>query len=95
MAVGELIIDDDYVKSMGRFYRAMGNNIDQMIEDYILKLQEIKTSSIMEGDIAEALNSYITSAQALKEKAGDMGNEMKDLVNNFIADIDDADQFLF
>lgn len=24
MAVGELIIDDDYVKSMGRFYRTMG-----------------------------------------------------------------------
>lgn len=35
------------------------------------------------------------SAQALKEKAGNMGSEMRDLVNNFIADIDDADQFLF
>ena len=95
MAVGELIIDDDYVKSMGRFYSTMGSNIDQMIDDYISKLQEIKASAIMEGDIAEALNTYITSAQALKEKAGNMGSEMRDLVNNFIADIDDADQFLF
>lgn len=95
MATSELIIDDDYISDMGNYLRRAGNSIDNMIDSYIAKLQEIKVSAIMEGEIANSLEAYITSAQGLKDRAGDMGTEMEKLLDSFIADVDKADQFLF
>lgn len=96
MASNELIVDDEYIKSMGNFFFKMGNTIiDKMIEDYISKLQEIKDSAIKEGEIADSLEAYIASAQALKDRAGEMGSELDDLTGYFITDIDNADQYLF
>lgn len=96
MTSSELIVDDDYIKRMGRYYYVMGNTVvDKMIDEYIKKLEEIKNVAIMEGDIADSLNIYIENAQSLKNKAGEIGSELKSLMTYFLTDVDKADQFLF
>lgn len=96
MSSNELIVDDDYIRQMGKYYYKMGNSaIDIMLKDYINIMQEIKDTAIMEGDIADSLSTFIQCAQSLKDRAGDIGNELKQLTDYFISDIDEADQFLF
>lgn len=96
MASTELIIDDEYIHSMGSYFEKIGNSvIDKMIDGYISKLQEIKKSAIKEGEIADSLEAYIEAAQVLKDRAGKMGWELNKLTGYFITEIDDADQYLF
>lgn len=96
MSSSDLVIDDEYISSLGSFYTSMGDNIiDEMINSYIEKMQEIKDKAIMEGDIAESLQAFLEYAQSLKDIAGEIGTELKDLMECFITDIDQADEFLF
>lgn len=96
MSSSDLVIDDEYISALGSFYINMGDNIvDEMINSYIKKMQEIKDKAIMEGEIAESLEAFIEYAQNLKDVAGEIGTELKDLMEYFITDIDKADEFLF
>lgn len=59
MASNELIIDDDYCRAMGSYFTKQGEELDQLIVDYISILQDVKNKGITSGDVSNALSSYI------------------------------------
>ena len=46
MASNELIIDDDYCRAMGSYFTKQGEELDQLIVDYISILQDVKNKGI-------------------------------------------------
>ena len=54
MASNELIIDDDYCRAMGSYFTKQGEELDQLIVDYISILQDVKNKGITSGDVSNA-----------------------------------------
>lgn len=95
MATNELIVDDDYLKSMGTYFVKQGEQLDKLISEYISVLKEVKSKAIVSGDVATALNAYITYAEKLNKQIGNISTSAKKQIDNFVAKIDAADQYLF
>ena len=95
MAKNDLIIDDDYCKSMGNYFVQQGNQLDLIILQYITILNEIRTSALVSGDVADALSAYITYAENLSRKFSEISTIANNEINNFLTNIDRADKYLF
>lgn len=95
MASKDLIIDDDFCKSMGTYFVKKGAEMDRMIADYISILQDVRNKGIVGGDVATALSSYISYASKLKKQIGNISSDLNSKINSFLSRVDDADQYLF
>lgn len=95
MASNELIIDDDYCKAMGSYFEKQGEELDQLVVDYISILQDVKNKGITSGDVSNALNSYINYVKKLNKKIGNLSTSTKIQIDNFLAQVDEEDQYLF
>ena len=95
MASKDLIIDDDFCKAMGTYFVKKGEEMDQMVSDYISTLQDVRNKGIVSGDVASALSSYISYASRLKKQIGIISSDVNKQIDSFLARVDDADQYLF
>lgn len=95
MASKDLIIDDDFCKAMGTYFVKKGEEMDQMVSDYISTLQDVRNKGIVSGDVATALSSYISYASRLKKQIGIISSDVNKQIDSFLARVDDADQYLF
>ena len=95
MASKDLIIDDDFCKAMGTYFVNKGEELDQMISDYVTTLQDVRNKGIVSGDVATALSSYISYASRLKKQIGIISSDVNKQINAFLDRVDDADQYLF
>lgn len=95
MASNDLIIDDEYCKSMGSYFAKQGEEMDDLIVEYIKILQEVKAKAITSGDVSKALSTYIGYVQKLNKQVGNISNSIKTQVNSFLARVDSEDQYLF
>ena len=53
-----LIIDDDYVQTVGSLCSKKGRELEEILEEYSAILDEIQQEALMEGDISVSLNAY-------------------------------------
>lgn len=95
MASNELIIDDEYCKAMGTYFTKQGQQLDQMISDYVAILQDVRNKAIVSGDVAKALSAYISYAEKLKKQIGNISTSASNQINSFLTKVDAADQYLF
>lgn len=95
MAGRSLQIDDDYCARIGNYFVTQGNEIDILIDEYITILQSIRKDAIKSGEVADALDVYISYASKMKNQIGTISRNAKQQVNNFINAVDAADQYLF
>lgn len=72
-----------------------GEELDQMISDYIAALQDVRKKGIISGDVAIELSSYISYASRLKKQIGTISSDVNKQINAFLTRVDDADQYLF
>lgn len=95
MASNELIIDDEYCRAMGNYYVSQGQQIDQIISEYISILQDVRNRAIISGDVAKALAAYMSYADKLNKQIGSISATAKKQVDAFLSKIDAADRFSF
>ena len=95
MASNQCVIDDEYCSKMGRYFKKQGETLDKMISDYVDLLKIVKNTAIQEGDVAKALDSFIEYAEQMTGKIGVISNSAQIQVKDFLARIDEADQYLF
>ena len=88
MAENELIIDDEYCASMASYFFAQGNHLNIMVKNYIDAVEK-------EGEVAETLEAYITYVKKLDEQIKEISIIVKKQVEDFLTQIDDADEYLF
>lgn len=90
-----LYIDDEYCAAMGKYFADQGAALDQMVSDYIAALQTIRNDAIKGGDLAVALDTYISYAGKMKDQFAPVSGTAQTQTGNFIADVDAADQYTF
>lgn len=95
MASKDLVVDDEFCKQMGNYFMKKGEELDQMISDYIAALQDVRNKGIISGDVAIELSSYISYTSRLKKQIGTISSDVNKQINAFLTRVDDADQYLF
>ena len=91
----QLVIVDEYIKKVGQLCMIRGETLENIIKEYLNILQNINTSAIVEGEVAEALKGYIECVQMLENKIFEISQEIKGICNGFIDNIDTADEYIF
>jgi len=95
MASNELIIDDEYCKSMGKYFVNQGEQLEKQISEYISILQNVKSKAIISGEVSDALSVYIEYVKKLNKKISTISNSTNTEINKFLARIDSEDKYLF
>lgn len=95
MASDQCIIDDKYCIEMGKYFKDQGNQLDQMISDYVAVMQFVEMFGTRDGEVHDAMGEYVEFAKKLKTKFGDISQNAQSQVNKFLTQVDKADQYLF
>ncbi len=95
MASNDIIIDDDFCRSMGKYFSSQGEKIDNIVFEYVSILQDLRNRAIVSGDTAKALSSYIEYASKLKKQFGGISSVAKMQVEMFLKAVDESDQYLY
>ena len=95
MVSNDLIINDEYLKSMGSYLVNLGEKMDSFVSEYIHILQEIQNTAIISGEVSEALYIFIEYVQKLNNQIGDISASVKTQIDKFLERIDSEDQYLF
>lgn len=95
MGNNELKIDDEYCRAMGRYFSDQGVQIDHHIALYIEVLEKVQRSAITSGSTYEALSAYLEQAKKLRGQIEPISVLAKKYAENFVTEIDEADQYLF
>lgn len=95
MASNELIVDDDYCKAMGAYFEKQGEELDQLVVDYISILQDVKNKGIISGDVSNTLKLYIDYVKKLNKKFGIISDSTKTQIDKFLLCVDAEDKYLF
>lgn len=95
MANKELIVDDEYCKKMGEYFKSQGEQIDKCISEYLSIMNNIKNAAIVRGDTNSALATYISKTSQLKGQILSLSSSAKTMTETFVRNIDVEDQYLF
>ena len=95
MASNQCIIDDSYCTAMGAYFKRQGDQLDEMVTEYINVLKTIRRTAILKGEMRDTLEIYITYAEKMKGKIGEISATAQSQVAKFLSSVDEADQYLF
>lgn len=90
----DIVVDDDKWKdAMEEICRRISQYEDNL-EQYIDILKRIKEDAIMEGDIADRLETFIEYVKKLKGEAEEIAIETIKMSASFWKDFDTADNYV-
>lgn len=95
MAAKDLIVDDDYIRSMGDYFDKEGRRLEAALGAYLQCLSQVKDQAIPQGDTHDAIESFLSFATSLKGELTALSEVAKARSERFISQIDDTDQYLF
>ena len=91
----ELIVVDSEYQELDEFFLRQGQRFESAIESYVAALQDIHATGIIAGETADALGEFIQRASALKNTVGEVSRQARMKVIDYVADIDEADEYLY
>ncbi|WP_455721610.1 hypothetical protein [Agathobacter sp.] len=95
MAENALKIDDEWCKAAGEFFSEEGQQLQSYLDNYIKILNNINRSAICHGDVAQALENYISYANKMKNQIKEISDIAQRETEKFLSSIDEADQYIF
>lgn len=90
-----LKVDDEYCNEVADYYRKYGEKINNCVNEYVIILKEIKKEAIKKGNVADALESYISYSKKMNGKFLRLAKDAQKYTKKYVEKIDDADQYLF
>lgn len=93
--MSDLIVVDEYYAKMGEYFKKKGQHLENIGEEYLLALKQIRMRGICSGETADALDAYIELGEKLKECALRIGNSAAVIAKTYVDTIDRKDQYLF
>lgn len=88
-------IADDELSELASSYAAIGENLNNYIEEYVNALENICKNSIQGGLVYENLSQFTDEAGLLKIVVQELTNDAKSKINNFVSQIDDDDSYIY
>lgn len=91
----DLIVDEAYLQETADYIMNSGYLINKSIQSYITILNQIRQNAILDGEIAEALSTFIMLTEKLKGISGRVGSQIHALTESCLEEIRSADNFQF
>ena len=92
---GNLIVDEEYIRMESSNIRQNLQEMNNLLDQYLAILHAAKEHGIQNGKTAIAFKQYIACADMLKGNLSTMGDNLEELMKNYLLAIDYADQYLF
>lgn len=93
--MSEIKIDDDYIKTATTYLKQRYSDLQTGVDDYISIMNNILGTAIIEGETAEALQTYMTYVENLSDALLPLGEECDEIANYFLIAVDQADDVLY
>ncbi len=91
-----IIIDDNYTGLQAGAHETAGIKVERIMQGYVDTLKELVESGGLEGDTATKLCEFAEMAeQLLKGAASELGSKKKRYMEEFLAEIDVADEEIY
>lgn len=90
-----LIIEDAYIKEVGRCCLSRGRKLESILDTYVGILDSIRGGAIKKGEIAQALSVFKSCATLLNDQLSVLSQDIKNECYSFIDEVDEADNYLF
>lgn len=91
----QLVVDDDYVKDAATYIQGQGERFEAFLEEYISILEDAVANGIKAGGTSQAFQAYVDTAKKLQKEVGAITEAASATCNQYITDIDEADEFLY
>lgn len=91
----DLIIDDEKCASQKEQFLKFAGDIERLIQDYIGHLDQITTEAIKSGEAHDSLIAFKELAAQLSGSYSYLGSAISFAFENFKADSDKADKYLY
>ena len=95
MGYPDLIVKDDEYESASKKFSAFHSNLMNAIKQYQTILTNISTSAVSSGATHDALMLYMDYINALEIVVEDLSGRYEEVVNSFIFEIEQADDYLY
>ena len=92
---GNLIVDEEAVLAMTRGLAESTKKTDEILDQYLALMGRLKEEALQEGAAAAALSSYLHYAGAIRGRLEEISEALAVFGERYIADIDEADSYLF
>ena len=93
--MADLIVDDQYIKDLGNYYKCYAETIQNAIDEYLNIMNSAKTDAVKFGATADALDSFLEYAKELHDIVSYFGLQVESVCNRFIEEVDEKDQYLY
>ena len=91
----ELVVDEENLRELADYFKTRSTELERMIKQYINHLKKIRINSIQSGRAADGLDGYIEFANGMRNNIPPVGDKLYEVINDFISDVDEKDQYLF
>lgn len=90
-----LVIDDNYVREVGRLSSVRGRKLEEILDSYVGILTEIETEAITSGEISQAVRAFRECVAMLNDRLSAISTNVDTVADSFIIDVNTADDYLF
>ena len=93
--MSEIIIVDEEFQEMAEAIRLQTEETERIVESLIEAFEKITTELTVEGNVAENFKTLKQEIESLKGQFSDSYDEVSQAVEEFINEVDTADDFLY
>lgn len=89
-----IIVDDEYVQAANEIVK-YGNNLKTIIDEYVTIMEYINTVGIKDTEIKAAIDALLVVVGRISASIQDVTGDLYRNMDNFIGEIDIADDFIY
>lgn len=91
----DVIVYDDDFTAFGDKIEEFGQKLEGIFDRYVDCMEKLGTQGFIEGDTSDNIQYFVSSVSVLKDDIRDFTKFVKENCNNYISDLDKADDFLY
>lgn len=93
--MADIIIDDSYVAELAECIEKYGETFEEFYERYLTLLRGFHARGVSSGNTADAIQSYIATAEGLKNYVADSAGVLGQTLREYLNEVDEADRYLY
>lgn len=95
MPTRDLIVHDEFIKGSAKSCLRYGKELEEILTEYISILKSIHSTSLLSGQLSDALEEYIETASLLQGTMTSNSTKIEYDLRSYLTAIDIADDYLF
>lgn len=88
-------IDDNFINEIARYFEKQGECIQNIIDDYIIILNKVRSEGITGGETSDALKIFNDYVEKLNQVVYDESINIKKIILKFMLEIDVQDKYIY